>query len=269
MGNPLKKLEKSARHAVGGVKDAFHKVDKLARDADPLKHGVSNSLAALDKARRDDPVSKFVEAPIKSALAADPLYQRLTHGRAGSPNERIHGGVHELFSEDPLGAHVGIKEQDAERAAKVAGLVAAAYFTAGAAGSMLGGTGAGAGAAGVSGEAGAVASVGAGSSGVAAGTAAATTALTIKDYAVIAGSVLSGVSALTTAAALRKGPDEIPPAPELEDPFTSEAPEQTAQRQKRKTVADIGKFDTILTGPLGLDTLGGDATGKRKTILGS
>lgn len=127
---------------------------------------------------------------------------------------------------------------------------------------MLGSSAGGAGTA-VSGEGGAVASTSGATAGGSVGTGA---ALTAKDYVGIAGAVLSTAN---TVAASQLKPDEPSPAPDIQSPFNSQQPEVGADRQKRKNAADVGQFDTILTGPLGLDKLGGDSSGKRKTILGS
>lgn len=131
----------------------------LFSDLNPFK---GNPLKKLDQSIRKtikkDPVlknvKKFVEAPIKSVLAADPLYRKLKYGHSGTNDQRIRAGVHELYKADPIAKNIGIREKDAVTVAKVAGAAAAIYFTAGAAASYYG-AGAAAAGAGTAGGAGA------------------------------------------------------------------------------------------------------------------
>jgi len=65
-------------------------------------------------------------------------------------------------------------------------------------------------------------------------------------------------------------PGEPPASPHLADPLGNPAVEEAGKRTKRKAQGEMGQFDTILTGPLGLkDQLGGSGNTRRKTILGS
>lgn len=108
-----------------------------------LSGGGGNPLKDLDRAIRNAPgvstVTNLAEAPIKSLAAADPLYQKLRYGAAGTPDQRIHGGVDALYQADPVAKNVGIREEHAVMAAKIAGIAAAAYFG----GAALGGLGGG------------------------------------------------------------------------------------------------------------------------------
>lgn len=144
-------------------------------DLNPFK---GNPLKKLDPFSNDNPVKKVVKkvekiaiAPLKAVGRMDPLYQKLTTGHVGTNDQRIRGGVHELYSADPVAKNVGVREKDAVTAAKIAGAAAAIYFTAGAASSFYG---AGAASAGAGTAGGAGAATGA-ATGAAAGTSTAAT----------------------------------------------------------------------------------------------
>jgi len=242
--NPVK----SFSSAVGGI---FHKI------GDTIKR---------------DPITKIVLAPVRSLAAADPIIRRITTGKVGTNNERIAGGVHALYSADPVAKNVGVKEDDAVKAAKIAGAIAAIYFTAGAASSAMGAMGGGAAASGAAAGGGTAAASGAAAGGGTAAAGATTggimgTGLTSADLLAI-GSLTASAATLNEARKLQPG--EPPPAPETPDPLGNPAVDNAASRAKRKAQADMGRFDTILTGPLGLseDLLGGTGS-RKKTILGA
>lgn len=227
----------------------FREVDRAVRDV----------TSQVGEAARRDPITKLVLAPVRAAAAGDPLYQRVTTGRFGSDDERIRGGVHALFSADPLGKHVGVREEDAVTMAKIAGALAAIYFSAGA---VTGGSTA-APATGTGGGLGGGAAVA-----PVAAPGAFGTAYTAKDLLAI-GSIVASTGSIVAAKSLKPG--EPPGAPDLADPFSNPGVESSAGRQRRKSQADMGRFDTILTGPLGLSTdeLGQSLAAAHKTILGS
>jgi hypothetical protein len=95
-------------------------------------------------------IRNFVEAPLKSTAAMDPLLHKLTTGHFNMSvrgyKQRVAAGVHEMYSQDRLAQKLGIKESSIVNVVAIAGVVVAVYFTAGAASGAFGGTGAGAGA---------------------------------------------------------------------------------------------------------------------------
>jgi hypothetical protein len=95
-------------------------------------------------------IRDFVQAPMTSFVAFDPILNKLKTGKfnlsVSSYKQRVAAGVHELYKEDRLAQKVGIKETSVVKVAVIAGYVVAAYFTAGAASGMFsGGTSAGTG----------------------------------------------------------------------------------------------------------------------------
>lgn len=86
------------------------------------------------------------------------------------------------------------------------------------------------------------------------------------------GTLLLGALVAGTADQTEGGIGDVPVKPDLEPADLNPGVEAAATRQKRKNSSDFGRFDTILTGPMGLkdDLLNGmlPIRSGRKTLLG-
>lgn len=251
----------------------FSFIEDAVRDIGGVVEDVGQSVAGLgssaESAAREFGRQVDAEAHRGAPAAAARLFTAPTRaihqfGKGGSLRERFDRAGEVAYDANPIAKNVGIRKEDALAAMRVAAVAAAMYFGYQGAAALLG-SGAAAGGTTAAASGGAAAAGGAATAGTTA--AAASTALTTLDYVQIAGTVLSGANLYETVTAK---PPKAPEAPKLEDPFASSAPEQAAQRFKRRSSAEVGRFDTLLTGPLGLgdDTLGGSVY-KKKTLLGS
>ena len=70
----------------------------------------------------------FLNAPIMSTIAADPILSWAETGRFSSHGERTAAGVHELYTQDRLAQALGVKESDVVKVVEVAQVIVAIYF---------------------------------------------------------------------------------------------------------------------------------------------